>query len=385
MRVLVTTTGSAGHFGPLVPFARAVEAAGGDVLVATRESTAPLVRAAGYDVAPFADGPEAERNAIFREVWGRSNDEASIRVVSEIFGRIDTRAALPGVRATIERWQPDVVLQEACEFAGALAGADAGVPVVSVAIGLSSVERLVMPATEAALEDVRAEAGLRPGAASAHFTLTPPLLEDPAAPGPAGAHRFRERDGAAPAPLPDWWGGARDPLVYVTFGTVAPEMPFFPTLYVGAIEALAPLPVRVLVTTGRDRDPADLGPLPANVHVEPWIAQADVLPHAAAMVCHGGSGTVRGGLTAGVPMAVLPLFADQPYNAARVATLGAGIALTQGAAGIAEVAGAVEALLGEPRFAAGAAAVADDVRLLPTVDTAAEILRALARESLLSP
>ena len=45
------------------------------------------------------------------------------------------------------------------------------------------------------------------------------------------------------------------------------------------------------------------------------------------MVCHGGFGTVRGGLTAGVPMAVLPLFADQPYNAARVAEIGAGIAL----------------------------------------------------------
>src|SRR5688572_9209148 len=103
MRVLITTTGSAGHFGPLVPFAKAVRGAGGEVLVATRESTAPQLRAAGYDVAPVADGPEAERNAIFQDVWNLSNDEASIRVVSEIFGRIDTRAALPGVRATIER------------------------------------------------------------------------------------------------------------------------------------------------------------------------------------------------------------------------------------------------------------------------------------------
>jgi UDP:flavonoid glycosyltransferase YjiC (YdhE family) len=378
MRVLITTTGSAGHFGPLVPFARAVEAAGGDVLVATRESTAPQVRAAGYAVAPFADSADPEREAIFDGLWDLSNDDASIRVVSEVFGRIDARAALPSLRATIARWRPDAILQEAYEFGGALAGADAGVPVVRVGIGLSSVERLVMPATEAALEDVRAEAGLRPGGPSGYFTLTPPLLEDPAAPGSPGAHRFRERDGAAPAPLPDWWGGSRDPLVYLTFGTVAPEMPFFPTLYVGAIEALAPLPVRVLVTIGRDRDPRDLGPLPANVHVERWLPQADVLPHVAAMVCHGGAGTVRGGLTAGVPMAVLPLFADQPYNAARVAELGAGIALAQGPGGIAGLAGAVEALLGEPRYAAGAAAVADDVRALPTVDTAAEILRGLA-------
>lgn len=378
MRVLITTTGSPGHFGPLVPFANAVESAGGDVLVATRESTASQVRSAGYDVAPFADGPDRQRNAIFDGLWDLSNDDAAVRVVSEVFGRIDTRAALPGVRATIERWQPDVVLQEACEFAGALAGADANLPVVSVAIGLASVERLVMPATEAALEDVRAEAGLRPGRPSAHFTLIPPLLEDPAAPSPPGAHRFREHDDAVPAPLPDWWDGADEPLVYITFGTVAPELPFFPGLYQAAIDALAPLPVRVLVTTGRDRDPADLGPLPPNVHAERWLPQAGVLPHVAAMVCHGGSGTVRGGLSAGVPMAVLPLFADQPYNAARIAQLGAGIALPQGPGGVAGMAEAVRALLGDERYAAGAAAVAANVRALPTVDTAAEILRELA-------
>ncbi len=50
------------------------------------------------------------------------------------------------------------------------------------------------------------------------------------------------------------------------------------------------------------------------------------MPHASAMVCHGGFGTVRAGLAAGVPLAVLPLFADQPYNAERVQALGAGLA-----------------------------------------------------------
>jgi UDP:flavonoid glycosyltransferase YjiC (YdhE family) len=97
------------------------------------------------------------------------------------------------------------------------------------------------------------------------------------------------------------------------------------------------------------------------------------------MVCHGGFGTLRGGLAAGVPMAVLPLFADQPYNAARVEQLGAGVALRRGPAGVAGLADAVRALLADERYAARAAVVADDVRALPTVDTAAEILRELAR------
>ena len=51
----------------------------------------------------------------------------------------------------------------------------------------------------------------------------PLVLEHPDTPGPPGMQRFREPDGPAPAPLPDWWGGASDPLVYVTFGSVAAQ------------------------------------------------------------------------------------------------------------------------------------------------------------------
>ena len=93
------------------------------------------------------------------------------------------------------------------------------------------------------------------------------------------------------------------------------------------IDALAGVRARVLVTVGRHADPAELGPLPANVHVERWVAQASVMPHAAAMVAHGGAGTTLAALAAGVPLVLLPLSADQPINARRVAELGAGLAL----------------------------------------------------------
>ena len=43
--------------------------------------------------------------------------------------------------------------------------------------------------------------------------------------------------------------------------------------------------MRVLVTVGRDQDPAELGPVAPNVHIARWIPQADVLPHADAVVC----------------------------------------------------------------------------------------------------
>jgi UDP:flavonoid glycosyltransferase YjiC (YdhE family) len=96
------------------------------------------------------------------------------------------------------------------------------------------------------------------------------------------------------------------------------------------------------------------------------------------MACHGGFGTVLGALSAGVPVAVLPLFADQPYNAARVAALGAGIALERGPAGVGGLRSAVEALLADPGYAERAAAIAADVRALPDVDAAAALLAELA-------
>ena len=379
MRVLVTTTGAAGHFGPVVPFVDALLAAGDEVLVATRESSAAQVRAAGYEVWPLADGPAEQRDAIFAAARDLHIDEANARIGSEVFAGLDARAALPGVLGACATWRPQLVLNEIGEFAGGLAGAHHGLPVVTVSITLASTERFLR-VTGAPLRKLRDEFGLAPGGAlsTARFTLAPALLEDPAAPGPEDTRRFREHDQPAPAALPDWWDGTGDPLVYVTFGSVAPQMDFFPGLYRAAIDALAPLPVRLLLTIGRDRDPADLGPLPANVHVERWVPQSDVMPHAAAMVCHGGFGTVRAGLTAGVPMVVQPLFADQPYNARRVAELGAGVALEQGPHGIAGAAAAVRAVLADRSYADRAAAVAADVRTLPTVDVAVEVLRDLA-------
>jgi UDP:flavonoid glycosyltransferase YjiC (YdhE family) len=119
----------------------------------------------------------------------------------------------------------------------------------------------------------------------------------------------------------------------------------------------------------------------SNVRVEQWVPQHEVMPHAAAMLCHGGSGTVTMGLAAGVPMAVLPLFADQPWNAERVAALGAGIALT-GEPSPDAIGTAVGRLLAEPAFRASARRVAGQMRALPPVDAAVGVVRELLADVL---
>ena len=97
-----------------------------------------------------------------------------------------------------------------------------------------------------------------------------------------------------------------DPLLYVSFGSVAAGAGFYPGLYRGVVDALEGLPARVLITVGTEVDPADLGALPAHVHVERWVPQAAVMPHAAAMIGHGGSGSTLMAMAAGVPVALIP-------------------------------------------------------------------------------
>ena len=97
------------------------------------------------------------------------------------------------------------------------------------------------------------------------------------------------------------------------------------------VDALGTLPVRGIVTTGPALDP-DALTAPANVTVVAAAPHSEVLRHAAAVVTHGGHGTVVRALAAGVPMVILPHGRDQADNATRVTTRGAGLAVKRTAA-----------------------------------------------------
>ena len=124
------------------------------------------------------------------------------------------------------------------------------------------------------------------------------------------------------------WGDPDLPLVYVTFGSVTGSLGPFDGVFREALDGLADLDARVLMTVGRRFDADDLRPWPANAHVEQWWPQDAVLAHAAAMLGHGGFGTTMGALAGGVPQVVAPIFtSDQVVNGRHVAAVGAGIAV----------------------------------------------------------
>jgi UDP:flavonoid glycosyltransferase YjiC (YdhE family) len=384
MRVLLATTANNGHFGPMLPFAGACLRAGHDVLVAAPESFAATVERAGHRLWPCPDIDPDEWAALHAKFLAAEPEKRNETMVM-LGAELAARSIMPGMLAALDEWRPDIILREIGELGSAIAAELREVPHVQMLIGLDKFVDFTLPLAARALVAYRESLGL-PGDPdgenlyrASSFSLLPPSLEVPRVEAGPEVHRFRV-PAASSAPLPDWWANDDAPLVYATFGTVAAGVPFAAAAFRTVVEALAELPVRVLVTVGDSGDPATWPALPPNVHVERWVPQQDVLVHAAAMVCHGGTGTVLGGLAAGVPMVVVPQFADQPDNAERVAAVGAGIGVGGGEAAPAtaeELQAAVTRVLTEPSYRKAAGAMADEIAALPPVDEAVSFLAKL--------
>ncbi len=381
MRVLFSTTAGVGHFGPLVPFAHACVEMGHDVRVAAPESFRASVADAGLLHVPFDDAAPQSLGAVFGRIPKLTMQDADDLVVREVFGRLDAKAALPKLRAFVDQWHPDVIISETAEVAASVVAEQADIAQVLVNIGVDAFCERAMGLLEDPLRELGCESGIERLRHLPRWSLLPETYDDTS--GVAPLARFRE-DLSAPGSvgaLPDWWvGHDAEPFVYVTFGSVAAELGLFPSFYRRTVEALHEVSARILLTVGRSADPAAVGSLPDNVHVERWWPQRDLMQHAAVVIGHGGFGTTLAALAAGVPQVVIPLFSgDQFVNAERVAAVGAGVSialddaaqrlagsiLPAGPAVLDGLADAVTTALQDISLAEAARNVADEISRLP--------------------
>ncbi|SFB37527.1 glycosyltransferase, MGT family [Nocardioides alpinus] len=387
MRVLCATTANVGHFGPLLPFARALAGSGHEVRVAAPASFAGAVVGAGFVHEPFADAPPELIGPVMARLPTLAFDEADDVVIREVFARIDAQAALPSLTATMERWRPDLVVRESAELASLAAAERAGVPHVHVCIGMHEVVSRFAAAIVDPLDELGGLAGVPDGrmraaiASEAILSLVPEVLDRASGTEVADGDRFL-RFSEPTQPVSDYrlpaWGDPEAPLVYATFGSVTGSLPPFAGVFREALDALADVRARVLMTVGRKVDPAALEPVPPNARVEQWCPQDAVLEHAAVMLGHGGFGTTMGALAAGVPQVVVPLFTfDQVVNGQHVAAVGAGITVEKGPGSVASAAAHVPRLLGDPSYAAGARAIAAALVDLPPATDAVPFLTGL--------
>jgi MGT family glycosyltransferase len=199
---------------------------------------------------------------------------------------------------------------------------------------------------------------------------------DPAAEGAPRSVRYvgpvaeRTRQSTWDSP---WAPDDRRPLVLVSFSTTRLWDPAGRIR--NTLAALADEPVRVLVIAGQDSLPKEL---PGNATVRLFVPHAEVLPTVSATVTHCGHGTVTASLAYGVPIAGLPYpAADQPFLAARIQILGAGIGM-DGESSPAIIRSAVRDLLDHASYREAAARLGQVIRFAPGAAGAADVLERLA-------
>jgi MGT family glycosyltransferase len=209
----------------------------------------------------------------------------------------------------------------------------------------------------------------RPGTAAAipsttHF-IRPPIFD----------HARDER-------LPEWVAALPvRPTVYVTLGTelaIDPEV--YPSVLQTMIAGLRDAPINLIVTLGRENDPADFGPQPANVHIERYIPQSLLLPYCDLMVMHGGSNSLLAALDVGLPMVVVPLIADQFFNAHILEEMRLGQVVRREQLTPASIRAAVEDVLAHPLYRENVRRLQAEMHALPDQHYAVELIQRAAAE-----
>jgi UDP:flavonoid glycosyltransferase YjiC (YdhE family) len=385
MRFLFTTIPGSGHFNPLVPTARALRRRGHDVAFAASPNFAPAIEAAGFEAFPA--GP----------AWLESLGDPIMQKIlaGEFFVELVRMGMVEGVIRAAKATGADAIVREGGELGGLVAGAILDLPVASAAAAAS---KLYWPMIRPGVARAAAEHGLDGELITAddfemlRIDRTPPSLETPGYVAPANEINVRPEAFDGGGELPTWFDDLGDrPLVYVTLGTVFNGNV---ALFRLIADALADQPFEVVIALGHGIPNNALGTVAANIRVGGYLPQARVLERASAVVNHGGYNTVSAALGAGLPLFLLPMGADQPYNAERCITAGAALGVIQPEpAGppsaapppftppdAAVIRDGTRRLLDEPAFREAARAIAAQIAAMPSSDYAAERLEAAVLE-----
>ncbi|NNJ68751.1 MAG: glycosyltransferase family 1 protein [Boseongicola sp.] len=382
MRILFTSTQGEGHIRPLLPYAKALAARGHDVLVAAPEVCAPIVAKAGLNFAPF-DKMTPEQ---FHEIWaphqGVRGDDMLAIGIPQMFAGMTVRMTMPKLRETVLSFRPDLIVRESVEYAGLVLAREFGIPHARVNVHNCGMEETINGFSGAPLDnffaafdhDARGEDVVWN---EPTFTVFPTSFDGDAREGEGNPPVRVRTDLAGDIPETDWRPKGDRPLVYVTFGTVAAGLAGKGAIFPIALEAVAGVDAEVLMTVGPDFDISDLAAIPDNTVVRNFVPQAAVFPHASLMMCHGGSGSLMGGLAAGLPLVVAPLFADQFDNAARVEAAGLGLAASEPQSAE-EMSTLMRRVLGSDEIAEASRKIAVEIASQVAIEDAATRLERLA-------
>jgi len=295
LRILFTTTGGMGNFNPLLPLAQALRDQGHQIAFATPARFGSVVEAAGFEAIP------AGLNMTFREYREQLVPlPPGTNEVAEVFVNGLAGPMLADLLRIIPEWRPALLVHDGVEFAAPTAGEMLNIPHVAhnlILVGYSPELWDVLVRREYAA--FRQAHGLPPDRQYCEYFRYMYLhhVRERITPLPRSiADRSQlirpELAAEANVDLPAWSDHLADlPTVYVMLGTVYNQTR---GLIETILAALGQGEFNLIVTVGAERDPQEFGPQPSTVHIEGYVPQAAILPKCAAVVCHGGSGTLLG-------------------------------------------------------------------------------------------
>jgi UDP:flavonoid glycosyltransferase YjiC (YdhE family) len=371
VRALVVTWGPGGNLPPMLAAAGVLARRGHEVTVLGSRETRAEAERLGFPVLRYRRSPDPDTSVAFE-----AQAERMMALAAGAGVALDCRDA-------IERLRPELVVADCMLPAALAAGRAARTPAASIVHFLYGAARRRMRERGGAwttdlrtLADTHRTLGLAPPRDGLAAWEAPDLVLV-TAPGwldvDAGAPSHVVH--AGPLGVRVAGGGGERTRLLLTFSTTVMEGQ--PALIDRVCAAVTRLGVRTTLTLG----PAvERGSVRVSGYVE-VLAFADhdrLLPECAAVVSHGGLGTVLRALAHGVPLLVLPLGRDQALNAVRVERLGAGIALPADAPPE-RLRSAVRTLLGDASFRAAAGAAAERIAAGEPDRTAAEALEHAAR------
>jgi MGT family glycosyltransferase len=428
-RVLFTVWPFVGHINPFMSVARAMKARGHEVAFYTSEKSREVVEPQGVVLFPYKhlrEDPiwEAVQAAETRATLGWHSPRLLLRAFRDwLAGTLADQVA--DIQEIIDEWRPDIIVTETgmwgpivilnetspipvailTTLMGCLIpGPDAppggpGLPAPRtfrtrlMAKAFTKLGDVLARGVRSHVNMVRASHGLprMESSVNAQMARVPlyivPSVNEidygrqdlPASVHYVGPCIWNKVEGA---PAPAWLDEIPTdaPWVHVTEGTAHFQDP---VVLRAATRGLANLPMQVILTTGSQRQPEELGlgPIAPNIRVERFVSHSDLLPRCSVLVTTGGAGTVLTGLQLGVPQIIVPTHWDKPDNARRIVDAGAGLKLTPRQCTPAGLRAAVERLLNEPSFRQNARRIARIMAEHRGPVEAAELLESLAQRS----
>ena len=309
-------------------------------------------------------------------------DERRGPLFSELFARAAAPVMQRDLAPIIDHVRPDVMVRETAELAAVPMAAVRGIPLVTVAFSGVLPEHARGEVLDALRPLWQAEGLGDPSWSDLYgqLYLHPFPVSFGQRPDSPIVRPIRPEPGSPSVEVAGWVAalGVERPFVYVTSGTERPAVTFPWRELFAAFDDLA---VDAVATIGPHVDPDALGAVPANVRVERFVPQADLLGRATAVVSHGGAGTVLGTASHGRPQLVVPLFADQWENGIAVNDAGCGIVLGPTERGMEALEQALVTLLAGSSHRDAAIRVAGEVAAMPTANDLAHEIEVLAARS----